>query len=319
MPKSVFLLRTMDLLRERPGLTVGQLAAEMGRSERTVYRYLETLCTELHVPVYCQDSGYYITERSVEGRLGLSPKEALIVRLALSSGAADMSGPFVSEAQSAWRKIEAALAADSVESVQAALARHSIHTPAFSEGQIEPEVTSCLATAIERNKCLSVVYRSQRSGETRTLVIEPYALVFRRHNWYLAARSHSHGRVIQLKVVRIVKASQTGETFLLPHDFSVESFYAKAWEIYTGGEEEVVRVKFSPRVAPIIRESKRHPTQELKDTPDGGVIFCARVAGIEEIGFWILSWGPEAEVLEPPELRSAIEEAARQTLAVYAT
>jgi len=49
MPKSVLLLQMIDLLREQPGLSISQLAQELGRSERTVYRYLESLGEELHV------------------------------------------------------------------------------------------------------------------------------------------------------------------------------------------------------------------------------------------------------------------------------
>jgi len=317
MPKSVLLLQMMDVLRERPGLSITQMAAILGRSERTIYRYLETLSDDLHVPVYCERGGYHIADRFVPGRLDLSPKEVLAVRLALTTGALRRSGPFTEYALSAWRKIELALTADSLESVRTAVRRHSIYTPVYSAEEIEPETLRCLMASVEQNKRLSVVYRSQRSGEVRTLTIDPYALVFRRHNWYLIAFSLGHGRTVQLKLVRIVKASTTGEAFQMPHDFTVDSFYAKSWEMWTGGDECIVRVKFSPRVAPIIRETKRHPTQELQDTSDGGVIFSVKVAGIEEIGFWVLSWGSDAEVLDPPEFRASVQETARKMLETY--
>jgi predicted DNA-binding transcriptional regulator YafY len=307
----------MDLLRDRPGLSISQIAEALGRSERTIYRYLESLSGELHVPVYCEHSGYYVADRPVASQLDLSPKEVLAVRLALTSGSLNKSGPFADHALSAWKKVEAALTGDTVESVRSAVKRHSIHTPAHCGENADSEIVSCIAAAIERNKTLSVVYCSQRSGETKTLIIDPYALVFRRHNWYLIAHSQNHNRTVQLKMVRIVKAVNTGESFELPHGFSIDSFYAKSWEMWAGGEERKVRVKFSPRVAGIIRESKRHPSQELEDTPDGSVIFSVKVSGTEEIGFWILSWGAEAEVLEPQDLRASIEDTTRAMLAIY--
>ena len=317
MPKSVLLLQMMDVLRDRPGITISQMASALGRSERTIYRYLETLSRELHIPVYCERGGYHIAERSVAGQLDLAPKEVLAVRLALTTGALRRGGPFTEHALSAWRKIESALTSDALESVQAAVRRHAIYTPVLSQGEVEPETLHCLTDAVERNRRISVVYRSQRSGEVKTLTVDPYALVFRRHNWYLIAFSLSHGRTIQLKLIRIVRASKTGETFQVPGEFSIDSFYAKSWEMWTGDEEYLVRIKFSPRVAQIIRETKRHPTQELEDTPDGGVILSAKVAGIEEIGFWVLSWGADAEVLEPSELRTSVEETARRMLENY--
>lgn len=37
---------------------------------------------------------------------------------------------------------------------------------------------------------------------------------------------------------------------------------------------------------------------------DGSVSYTATVAGLEEIARWLLSFGAEAEVIEPPELRN---------------
>jgi predicted DNA-binding transcriptional regulator YafY len=307
----------IDLLRERPGLTIGQLAGELGKSERTVYRYLESLSTELHMPVYCDQGAYYVSDRSVGSKLELSPKEVLAVRLALTSGPLNKSGPFSEHTISAWRKIESAVTADSLASVQSAVSKHAVYTPVVAPSDITPDISGCIADAVERSRRVSIVYRSQQSGETRTLVIDPYAVVFRRHNWYIIAFSHSHNRTVQLKLVRVVRANETGESFQTPTDFSIDSFYAKSWEIWAGPDEQIVRIRFSPRVAPIIRENKRHPTQVLEDTTDGGVILSARVSGTTEIAFWVLSWGSDAEVLEPLELRTSVKETAVRMSGLY--
>lgn len=317
MSKSVLLLQMIDILRERPGLTIAQLSAELGRSERTVYRYLESLSDELHVPIYCQQGEYHISERPVGSRLDLSPKEILAVRLALTAGALNKSSLFSEHTHSAWKKIESALTTDDLRAVQNSIRRHSVYTPILTESDPSTEVTDCIANAVERNRRLSILYRSMQSGETKTLVVDPYALVFRRHNWYIIAHSHSHSRTVQLKLARALEAKETGEVFQVPADFSVDSFYAKSWEMWTGGDEKLVRIRFSPKAAPMIRESKRHPTQELEDTPDGGVILSARISGIVEIGFWVLSWGADAEVLEPAELRTSIKETARKMSEAY--
>jgi predicted DNA-binding transcriptional regulator YafY len=219
MPKSILLLQMMDLMQERPGLNISQLAAELGRSERTIYRYLEALSEELHVPVYCEDGGYHIAERSVESKLNLSPKEVLAVRLALTSGALNRNGPFGDHAVSAWKKIESALTSDAVESVRSAVKHYSVHTPSISESNTRSEIVQCLSDAVTHSRRVGIIYCSQRSGEAKSLLIDPYALVFRRHNWYLIAYSHSHNRNIQLKLIRVINATWTGETFQLPKDF----------------------------------------------------------------------------------------------------
>ncbi len=317
MPKSVLLLQMMELLQNRPGLTISELAKKLGRSERTIYRYLEALAKELHISVCFEDGGYYIAERPLPSRLNLTPKEVLTTHLALTSGALQRSGIFSEHAASTWKKIESALTGDTLEAVQSNLKRSAIMTPAQNLNDLGSPAIQCITNAVEHNKQLLIDYNSHRSGNTKQFVIEPYALVFRRHNWYLIAKSHLHQRIIQLKLVRVLSAQETGESFQLPHDFSVDSFYAKSWEMWTGAQEYLVRVKFTPKVAQIIRESRRHHTQELEDTEDGGVILSAKVAGIEEIGFWVLSWGAEAEVLDPPELRASIAETAIRMVARY--
>ncbi|HOM70816.1 MAG TPA: WYL domain-containing protein, partial [Armatimonadota bacterium] len=278
----------------------------------------ESLGEELHVQVFCEQGGYYIADRAIPSKIDLTPKEVLSVRLSLTSGPVNKSGPFSEYALSAWKKIESALTGDTLQSVQSAVARHSIFTPSLSDTDCNSEIVTCIAGAIEHNKRLSVVYCSHHSGETKTLTIDPYALVFRRHNWYLVAHSHSHNKVIQLKLVRIIKAEDSGTVFQVPSDFSVDSFYAKSWEMWTGGEEQLVKVWFSPRVSRIIKEGKHHPTQQIEELPDGSVIFSVQVVGTEEIGFWILSWGADAEVLEPVELKEAIYNTAKKMVETYA-
>jgi predicted DNA-binding transcriptional regulator YafY len=60
-----------------------------------------------------------------------------------------------------------------------------------------------------------------------------------------------------------------------------------------------------------------HPTQVLEPQPDGSLIFCAEVAGLEEIRFWVLKWGADATVLTPEALREAIVREATRMLTNY--
>jgi hypothetical protein len=59
------------------------------------------------------------------------------------------------------------------------------------------------------------------------------------------------------------------------------------------------------------------PEQELEPQADGGVIGCGRVAGVVETTPWVLSWGKEAEALEPAELRARVRDQLTGALAPY--
>ncbi len=83
------------------------------------------------------------------------------------------------------------------------------------------------------------------------------------------------------------------------------------------GAETHVVIKFAPRIAPLIQEVRWHPTQKLHTMPDGKLIFEVAVAGLREIAWWVMTWGDEAEVLEPKELRERVIETARKMVEVY--
>ena len=74
-----------------------------------------------------------------------------------------------------------------------------------------------------------------------------------------------------------------------------------------------VVVRFRADQAPYVREREWHPTQQLKDLPDGRLQLTFQAGGSFEITRWILGWGDAAEVVRPTRLRrevSAILQAA---------
>ena len=50
---------------------------------------------------------------------------------------------------------------------------------------------------------------------------------------------------------------------------------------------------------------------------DGSADYHATVSGLNEISWWILGYGDQAEVLQPPELRQLIAGRAKRMAATY--
>ncbi len=67
-----------------------------------------------------------------------------------------------------------------------------------------------------------------------------------------------------------------------------------------------VKIWFSSDIAGYIKEKIWHESQEIHTQEDGSVIFEAEVAGTDEIKFWVMNWGSQAEVIEPESLRKDI-------------
>lgn len=78
-----------------------------------------------------------------------------------------------------------------------------------------------------------------------------------------------------------------------------------------------VVVQFSPQVARLVTETRRHPTQAVKELRDGSVLWEVTVTDLREIKWWLVALGGEVKVLEHQPLASDIQEAARTILKRY--
>ena len=310
------MLGMIDLLRHSPGLTIGDLACALGRSERTVYRWISELSSDPRYKVQYSDGGYYLMNGAHSASVGLTAEEILTIRLALKSAVFLKNSPLSKHASSAWQKVVDAAACSRLEAATTLAGSHSVEVTALA-ADINAEILEAIEAGIREQRRLRIAYRSQKSGREKEYTIDPYAVAFRRHSWYVLAFSRQHGKVVQFKLIRFRAVERTGESFQRPDDFSVAQYFGLSWEAWGGGEETNVRVRFSSRVAEMVAESDRHPTQVTTLQPDGSLVFEATVSGIEEIAIWILGFGKDAEALEPETLRSMIAEHAREMAKRY--
>ena len=86
----------------------------------------------------------------------------------------------------------------------------------------------------------------------------------------------------------------------------IEEALEQAWGIISDQEPVEVGLRFAPAVASRVAETTWHPTQVVQPEADGALTWRATVSGTIEIRSWILSWGPDVEVLAPAELRAEV-------------
>ena len=313
MTKSALFIEMIDLLRRRPGVSVGELAGALSRSERTVYRWLSELSSDVHVPIYCSSGGYYLAGNSVAANIDLTCEELLALRLSLNSAPFSDGSPVEKHARSAWQKIRDATSCDRLAAARDLAGSHAVDVTTY-DGETQGTVVNVIESAINDRRRLRVRYRSQKSSRVKEYTIDPYAVVFRRHSWYVLAFCVEHDKVIQLKLVRFKRVEDTGARFASPPQFSLEEYFQSSWEAWAGGEATTVRIRFSPKVAEMVAEAKRHPTQTVYRQSDGSIIFEATVSGIEEIATWVMGYGKEAQVLEPKRLKHHVRDHAKAVL-----
>ena len=173
-----------------------------------------------------------------------------------------------------------------------------------------------LYEAIRERRKVNIRYNSFSSGKREQHRLSPYAVLFRRHAWYVIGHSERSDQILTFRINRIDTLSISHALYTIPEDFSVQKYMEKSWDFRLGPETHVV-IEFAPRIAPLIREVQWHSTQKIHEHADGGLRFEATVAGWQEVGWWVMSWGAEAEVIQPKELRQWVADTARKMVRVY--
>lgn len=317
MAKSHLVIAMIDLIKNQPGITITELADHFGKSERSMYRWLREISSDLRLPVQSQNGGYYLPDDDSRV-VSFTPQELLVLRLGLKSRLFAPGTPLRDHAESAWEKIRDGALPHCLESAAALAGGHSVglSAPPF---EADPDVARAIERAVVESRRMRAVYRSQRSDEVKSYVIDPYALVFRRHSWYVIGYCHEHEKISQFRLGRFRSAAVTGERFEAPSDFSVDDYFRWSWEAWGGGEPTRVVVRFDSSVAEMIAETQRHPSQVVHMEPDGSAVFEATVSSIAEFGTWVLGYGRHATVIEPEGLREYVLEHGRGILANHKT
>jgi proteasome accessory factor B len=175
------------------------------------------------------------------------------------------------------------------------------------------ELLDLVTRAQQQGRVLSVRYRSFAREETTARRISPYRLCYFRGGLYVIGHDDRRGEVRIFALERIQKAEILAERFEVPESFDFEKYMANALEIFRGPETRV-RIAFRGMAAPAIREREWHPSQRIETRRNGTIVLSLRVADTLELRRWILSFGSEAEVLDPTSLRNEIRDEARSLL-----
>ena len=117
---------------------------------------------------------------------------------------------------------------------------------------------------------------------------------------------------------RIKMLKVTDERFTVPKDFNLDNFMRHSFKVMHD-ELYTVKVKISPGWARWVAEKIWHESQKVTRLADGGLEITFRVAGLDEIRRWILSFVPECRVLEPEKLKEMVRKDLSRNLAQYST
>jgi proteasome accessory factor B len=226
--------------------------------------------------------------------------------------------PFLSPARTAAVKLESSFPAEVRKQLRRVADAIQIQFPPSNRLEGQATVYQQLLDAIADRRSPRIEYASLFDQKTIRTRLCPYRLLFSRHCWYVIGRSTIHRSVRTFNVGRIVRIEATDEFYKIPHNFSLERYLGNAWSLIPEpGPNYQVRIQFSKQVAKNVEEVKWHKTQRCRWNDDGSLEFFATVKGLNEISWWILGYGDQAEVHKPPKLRRLIAERSRRAAQQY--
>lgn len=170
-------------------------------------------------------------------------------------------------------------------------------------------------TIFERKTCL-VEYHSFSDDRKKEFRIDPLHFFERDGGLYLFVRTTDYGDIRTLAVERIQGMEETNETFVYPEDFDPDALLESAFNI-TYGDPVFVRIRFSAGQERYIRERQWAKGQKITKEPDGSIILEMNTSGRWEVKRWVLSFGAEAELLDPEDLREEIASALKEAQRLY--
>ncbi len=140
-----------------------------------------------------------------------------------------------------------------------------------------------------------------------------------RGSLYLIAWSSRRGEIRTYKMDRIEDVHSTKLPAAVPHEFDLAEWLEHSFGVFRSGSTELqtIRIHFARDVARYVQESKWHGSQQLTPQPDGSLIAEFQLPDTQEIKRWIMSFGPNATVLEPQALVEEITNDLRRMLTRY--
>jgi predicted DNA-binding transcriptional regulator YafY len=285
------------------------LAADFEVSVRTVYRDMQAL-SEAGVPLIAMPGqGYALTEGYFLPPLMFTALEAGALALGADYVSQALDAPFSAAAESAQAKLSNALTGE---------ARRELHqmqeSMRFIQFQSEPEHRHLreLREAIMGRRVLRIAYHAFGRPAAEERSVEPYGLIHFGRAWHLLAYCRTREAPRNFRLDRIDTVVLTPDRFehsrnISPHRRPPEQ----------DGARHEVQVRVAADSLRWLREDR--PYGLVEERPQGAhMLLVFRVASLDRLKRWLLSWGEAVEVLSPLELRADLAEQGRRIALCHA-
>lgn len=318
------------LLAERP-YSQQELASIFNVNGKTIRRDIDVLSGRY--PIIDEREGREVFYRFREDYKyeapPLNPAELATLVLAQESIAATgftaLGSPFAKYGRSLMAKVKSSLhpsLRDKLDALAAILGSAAVPAKDFT-----PHATLIdrLTQAAVESRRVRLRYYTLANDTITERTVEPYVVYFDPDGATLKLIGYDHyrGKILPFAIDHIRSLRETDEKFERPADFNLARYLSANCFNGIHGDPVTVRLRAHGVTARVFAERTFHESQRtVERTPRTAghaetTTIEMRVASGRGLNRFILGWGPELEVLSPPELRREIAEAHSQAQARY--
>jgi predicted DNA-binding transcriptional regulator YafY len=221
-------------------------------------------------------------------------------------------------ADAALIKLLAALPSISRRGAEYASQRVYVDIGGWRQSEDDVSLLPTLQAAVWQERKLQLSY-ARGDGAAVERLVDPLGLVAKGSLWYLIAAVD--GDLRTYRVSRVRGATITEAPCVRPEGFDLAAYWEQSSAQFKANLPRYPAVlRVDPAILPRMRSESRYTRIEHVDPPgaDGWVRLDMRFEVLHNACEYVLSYGTQIEVLEPPELRELVIRSAEAIVAFYA-
>lgn len=323
LPAIRLLRLALQLAGTRTGMTMDEMAQFLEGSRKTAERARDSLVELFPALEYWEDEGRLRRWRMPGSALvGLSePRPETVAAVELSARECDSRG----EPDRAARLRDAAATLRALMR-PGALARAEPDIEALMQAEgiamrpgphpvIPPGVLANIRRAILGMQLIVVRYKASGAEEPATRILCPYGILYGGRGW-LVAHVENLPDMRLWRLDRIESVDLLDRNFDRREDFSLTEYAAQSFGVFQEEPRSIV-LQFSTDVSDEAASWSFHPSQLIERQTDGSLTVRLHCGGMQELCWYLFTWGPSVQILEPPQLKETMQrlitEAAKNT------
>jgi predicted DNA-binding transcriptional regulator YafY len=313
------LIKALSLLSRPQGATRKDLADTLDITDRSVSRCFKTL-ESLGIPVYNEtiplekEKRWHIEKSYLDRlpnlnlpRLSLSQSEIISLFMLAGESVVFKGTEIDRHIETAMEKLKH-FVPEQTQAELGRLKRIFISKTIGSKNYAgKGSVIHTLTESILNRTSAVITYHAFYTNQTSTVEIGPLHLFENDGGLYLFAVKLNEKAIRTYAVERISNIRPGTKDVPYPDAFDPEDTLNSAFDLIHG-DPVTVKIRFSPSEARYIREKTWSKTQHTDLNPDGSLTLTLSTSGRRDVKRWIMSFGKEAELLEPEDLKREILE-----------